>query len=132
MPTYRNRILGLQIYKYGLKGFLHWGYNFYYSQRSLYEINPYVTSSADKSFPSGDSFTVYPSKDGAYASSRGKIFKEALQDIEICRMLEQKIGREKVVELIDKEAGMEVTFSYYPRNTEFIPRLMNKMRAMLK
>lgn len=132
MPSYRNRILGLQIYKHGVKGFLHWGYNFYYSQRSLYEINPYVTSSADMSFPSGDSFTVYPSKDGAYASSRGKIFKEALQDIEICRMLEQKIGKEKVVELIEKEAGMEVTFSYYPRNTEFIPRLMNKMRAMLK
>ncbi len=132
MPSYRNRILGLQIYKYGLQGFLHWGYNFYYTQRSLYEINPYVTTSADKSFPSGDAFTVYPAKDGVYASTRGKVFKEALQDIEICRMLEQKIGKEKVIELIEKEAGMEITFSYYPRNTGFIPTLMNKMKAMLK
>ena len=59
-----NRILGVYLYLYDAKGFLHWGYNFYYSQRSLFEINPYVTSSADKSFPSGDSFTVYPSGDG--------------------------------------------------------------------
>ncbi len=131
MPSYRNRILGVQIYKYGLEGFLHWGYNFYYSQRSLYEVNPYITTSADMSFPSGDSFTVYPSKDGAYPSTRGKVFKEALQDIEIFRMLEEKIGKEQVLALIEEEAGMEITFSYYPRNTEFLPNLRNKIRAML-
>ncbi len=132
MPNYRNRMLGLLIYKYGLTGFLHWGYNFYYSQRSLYEINPYVTTSADMSFPSGDPFTVYPAKDGAYPSIRGKIFKEALQDVELCRMLEDKIGKEKVIRWLEKEAGMELTFSSYPRRIGFLPNLMAKMKTMLK
>ena len=32
MPAARSRILGVQMYKYNIAGFLHWGYNFYYSQ----------------------------------------------------------------------------------------------------
>ncbi len=131
MPSYRNRILGLQLYKYGIKGFLHWGFNFYNSQRSFYKINPFVTTSADMSFPSGDSFTVYPGANGVYFSTRGKVFKEALQDIELLKMLEAKIGKEKVVGIIEEEAGMELTFSYYPRNAMFIPNLMNKIRNKL-
>lgn len=131
MPSYRNRILGLQMYKFGIGGFLQWGYNFYYSHRSVYPINPYVVSSGDKSFPSGDAFSVYPTQNGAVPSLRAVIFKEALQDIELCRMLEEKIGKEKVVELIEKEAGMEITFTQYPRNNEFIPDLMDKIKAML-
>ncbi len=34
MPSYRNRIIGLQLYKFDVKGFLHWGYNFYNSALS--------------------------------------------------------------------------------------------------
>lgn len=131
MAAYRNRILGLQLYLYNIEGFLQWGYNFYYSQLSLYEINPYVTTSGDKAFSSGDPFSVYPSKDGVYPSMRAYIFKDALQDIEICRALEEKLGRETVTELIEKEAGMKITFKKYPRNNEFVPELMTKMRKML-
>ena len=32
MPSLRNRIYGLQLYKYRIAGILHWGYNFYNSQ----------------------------------------------------------------------------------------------------
>ena len=32
MPSARNRILGWQLHKYRLSGFLHWGNNFWYSQ----------------------------------------------------------------------------------------------------
>ena len=132
MPSYRNRILGLQLYKYNIRGFLQWGYNFYYSQRSLMEINPYITTSGDKSFPSGDSFSVYPVKNGVVPSLRAIIFKEALNDIEICRTLEGFIGREKVIEMIDEAAGMNLTFSEYPRNPEYIPDLIEKMEQMIK
>jgi hypothetical protein len=62
MPSYRNRILGVQLYKYDIKGFLQWGYNFYYSQHSMFEINPYITTSASFTYPSGDAFSVYPGK----------------------------------------------------------------------
>lgn len=132
MPSYRNRILGLQMYKYNVKGFLHWGYNFYNSQFSLAKINPYVTTSADKAFPSGDPFSVYPTLDGVTPSLRGLVFKEALSDIEVCRKLEEYIGRDKVVEMIDTAAGMNVTFADYPRNTTFIPHLIEQMEIEIK
>ena len=131
MPHYRGRILGLQLYKYGMEGFLQWGYNFYYSSQSLYEINPYITTSADRSFPSGDAFTVYPGKNEPLPSARGFVFLDALQDIALCRKLEEKIGKDAVVRLIEEEAKMEITFSEYPRNDEFIPRLADKIREML-
>ncbi len=131
MPSYRNRIIGLQIYKYGIEGFLQWGFNFYYSQFSLYTINPYVTTSTDGVFSSGDPFSVYPGDDGPMPSLRALVFREALEDIEVCRLLEEKIGKEAVVKLIEEEAGMEITFKEYPLNIEFIPRLMTKMKKML-
>ena len=120
------------MYKYNVKGFLHWGYNFYNSQFSLEKINPYVTTSADKAFPSGDPFSVYPTADGVAASLRGFVFKEALSDIEVCRKLEEYIGRDKVIEMIDTAAGMNVTFADYPRNTTFIPHLIEQMELEIK
>lgn len=131
MPSYRNRIIGLQIYKFNLVGFLHWGYNFYNSDFSRYPINPYITSSCDNMFEAGDAFTVYPFKDIPIPSLRGIIFNEALQDVEVCKLLEKYIGRDAVVKLIDDEAGMEVTFKEYPRNSEFIPSITKKMKEMI-
>lgn len=132
MPSYRNRILGVQLYKYNIQGFLQWGYNFYYSQHSMYEINPYTTTSASFTYPSGDAFSVYPGKNEPLPSFRAIIFKEALQEIELCRLLEQFVGKDKVVEFIEKEAGMEITFSEYPRNSEFLPSLNRKIKEELK
>ena len=128
MPSYRNRILGLQLYKHDIKGFLQWGYNFYYSQYSRYEINPYITSSADGAFPSGDAFSVYPGKDGPLKSLRAIIFYESLQDILICKMLERIIGKSKVVEFIDNMADMDISFSHYPRNSTFVPEVISEMK----
>ncbi len=34
IPSQRNRVLGYQLYKYNVKGFLHWGYNFWNTQYS--------------------------------------------------------------------------------------------------
>ena len=65
-------------------------------------------------------------------SMRAIVFKEALKDIELCRTLEKHVGKEKVVELIEKEAGMGIIFSQYPRNKSFIPSIMNKIKAMIK
>lgn len=131
-PSYRNRILGLQIYKFNIEGFLQWGYNFYNNQLSREPINPYLTTSSDKAFPSGDPFSVYPVKNGVIPSLRAVVFRDALNDVEICRKLESYIGREAVVELIDREAGMELSFKDYPRNNDFIISLTEKMEEMIK
>lgn len=132
MPSYRNRILGLQLYKYNIKGFLQWGYNFYYSQLSQFEINPYLTTSASFAFPSGDPFSVYPGKNEVLPSLRALIFREALQEVELCRLLESFIGKKAVVEIIEKHANMEITFRDYPRNSEFLPSLNDKIKEEIK
>lgn len=131
-PSYRNRILGLQIYKFGCEGFLHWGFNFYNSRRSLKNINPFLYTGGDQGFPSGDPFSVYPVESGVVPSLRAVIFKEALGDIEVCRTLEGYIGKEAVVAMIDEAAGRALTFSDYPRNSDYIPDLIESMQKLIR
>lgn len=132
MPSYRNRIIGLQLYKFAIQGFLQWGYNFYFSQRSYYELNPYVSTSGDMAFPSGDPFSVYPVKNGVVPSLRAVVFKEAIDDIKICKKLEALIGRDAVIKMIDDEAGMDVRFDAYPKNPDYIINLIEKMELKIK
>ena len=132
MPSYRNRILGVQLYLFSITGFLQWGFNFYYSQFSLYPINPYVTTSSDRSFPSGDPFSVYPGKRKPYPSLRAMIFREALQDVDRLKRLEEKIGAAAVHDLIRQMAGQDITFSDYPRREDFLLRLMDEVTEKLE
>ncbi len=131
MPSYRNRILGFLLYKYKIKGFLHWGFNFYNTGLSLYPIQPYLTTSGDQAFPSGDPFIVYPSRDGAYSSIRGEVTYDAIQDMNICFALESRIGRDAVVAMIDEAAGYDLRFDDYPKSKEFPEKLREQMMETL-
>ena len=131
MPSRRVRILGFLMYKYDIKGFLHWGFNFYHGCCSQYPLNPYLTTSADGAFPSGDPFIVYPAPDGVYASIRGEMTFAAMQDVAICRTLEARIGREAVVRMIDQAAGEELRFDKYPKTDEYILSLREAMLQKL-
>ena len=111
---------------------MHWGFNFYNSIVSYYKINPYVTTSSDGHHPSGDSFIVYPAKKGAYPSIRGKVTYEAIGDLDLCRTLEEYIGRNEVVRMIDSIAGMDVKFDAYPLDNDFLPKLRNAMIEKIK
>lgn len=117
MPSQRNRILGFQLYDTDRKGFLHWGFNFYNSQYSYRTVNPYLEADANGSFPSGDSYVVYPSKDGALTSLRLEVFYDALQDRMALIALERKIGREATLKLLHDEGVSG--FSDYPRDAEW-------------
>ncbi len=132
MPSCRTQILGYQMYKYGIKGFLHWGLNFYNSSLSLYKINPYVTTSSDYNFASGDAFIVYPGDETAYPSIRGEITFEAMQDIRICQALEALIGHEAVVAMIDETAGRDLRFDDYPCGNNFLEDLRAKLIAEIE
>ena len=127
MPSYRVRVFGFMMYKYGIKGFLNWGFNFYHSIRSVYPIDPYLTTSSDGAFPSGDPFIVYPGRDCVYQSIRGEVIFEAMQDIDICYALEEKIGKAAVVKIIDEMAGEPLRFDTYPKNSEFLLNLRQKL-----
>lgn len=115
MPAYRTRVLGIQLYLYDIVGFLHWGYNFYFSQYSLRPINPFVQTDCDGFAESGDAFLVYPGPDGEPLDSiRLKLIRDAFQDIRALKLLEKKKGKAFVRDLIKEELG-EITFTDYPR-----------------
>jgi hypothetical protein len=120
MPSARNRIMGFLLYKFRIKGFLHWGYNFYYSQYSIRKLNPFLVTDAGGAFPSGDSFLVYPGEDGPIDSIRHEVFNEALQDLRSLELLENLKGRDFVMSLLESDLEKELSFKDYPRNPEWI------------
>lgn len=130
MPSSRNRIMGVQLYKYDIKGFLQWGYNFYYSRLSTHMINPYLTNDADYGFPAGDSFNVYPGVNGALPSLRTKVFHEALQDLMAAKLLESYVGKDEVMSLI--EAEEPITFTSYPESAFYQINLREKINKKIK
>ena len=121
MPSARNRILGVQLYKYDIEGFLQWGFNFWYSQLSVYPIDPFRVSDSGYAFPSGDGYVVYPGANGEpLISLRLKAFNEAISDLRALRLLESLIGREKVLKMLEKGLDKPLTFSEYPRSEEWL------------
>ena len=130
MPSRRERIIGVQMYKYGIEGFLHWGYNFYSSQYSYYPIDPYGTTDGDGFVPSGDPFQVYPGKDGEPLESiRMMVFMQAIDDMRALTMLEGLTSREHVLSLIQEGFPREITFADYPRDDEYLPSLRERVNA---
>lgn len=133
MPSYRNRIYGIQAYKYGITGILHWGYNFYNSQYSLEQINPYENTDSSEAFPSGDSFLVYPGAEGKPEESiRIMVMDEAMNDYRAMQLLEQLAGRDKVFELIAGGCAGKLTFSEYPKSVDYLLKLRNSVNQEIK
>ena len=130
MPSERNRVLGQQLYLSGVKGFLHWGFNFYSSQYSIRKINPFLETDAGGAFPSGDSFVVYPGSDGtAWDSLRLEVFYEAFEDLAALKTLEKKIGREAVVALVKGEGVSG--WHDYPHDPVRLKAFRDKINRML-
>ena len=114
MPLQRTRIIGLQLYASGVQGFLHWGFNFYNTAFSVEEVNPYADTSAGGVFPSGDCFIVYPDGDGVLMTIRAESINEAFQDYRLCLLLENKIGKTAVKEILTSFGISD--YNVYPRS----------------
>ncbi|RKN85597.1 DUF4091 domain-containing protein [Paenibacillus ginsengarvi] len=133
MPSARNRVLGLQLYKFRIAGFLHWGYNFWYAQYSRFPIDPYRNTDANFAFPAGDPFVVYPGADGKPVESlRFEVFREALQDLRALTLLESLIGREKTVALIEEGAEAPITFDVYPQDAAWLLACRERINAAIR
>ena len=128
MPSARNRIYGVQLFKYDIIGILHWGYNFYNSQFSINRINPYQVTDADNAFPSGDPFLVYPGDDRKPEESiRMMVHYEALTDLRAFELLESLTSKEHVMELIEGELDEPLTFKRYPKSDMYLLTLRNRV-----
>ncbi len=114
-----TRTFGSQLFKFDIEGFLHWGFNFYFTCLSKQLVSPYEKNEFNN-FPQGDGCIVYPYKDDAVDSLRGQLFFEALQDQRALDLLATKLGRDEVIKMIEDIAGQEIHFMDYPHNGEFI------------
>lgn len=130
MPGQRARIIGIQLYRHGISGFLHWGYNFWYSGLSRYRIDPFEVTDAGACFPAGDAFVVYPGEDGPVNSLRMELMREAFQDHRALTLLEELRGREYALELL--ETGIPpVTFTEYPKTDEWLLKVRERINRAI-
>ncbi len=131
MPSHRNRVLGAQLYKNNIRGFLQWGFNFWYSVRSTRVINPYTETGSLDAFPAGDAFVIYPSLpwlEEPVVSLRLYVYNETFQDFRAMELLESLTSREEVLALLTELEGMDS----YPRNSEFYIQLRETINAKIK
>ena len=133
MPSRRNRSIGFQMYKYGIVGFLQWGYNFYSNCYSVDQIIPFLQNDGDGWVPPGDAYSVYPAQNGeALESLRIIVFHEALQDMKAMKLAEKFVGKEKIVELIDSKIGEPVTFDVCAKSDEALLSLREEINKIIK
>ena len=84
VPLIESRILHWLNYRFGLKGYLHWGFNHW-------TVDPFESPGRHR----GDGWHVYPKKDGLINSLRWEQMRNGIQDYEYFWMLEDKIKKMK-------------------------------------
>ena len=128
MPSARNRIMGVLMYLYKIRGFLHWGYNFYYTQFSRALADPFAMTHAGYAFPSGDPYLVYPGENGEpWTSIRAEVQSEALADLRALEALERKAGRDETVRIIRGGRPEPFTFRQYPKDAAYLLELRERI-----
>ena len=126
----RNRMIGIQMYYNNVKGFLQWGYNYYYDTMTNGLFDPKVKPEGCGDLP-GTSFFVYPAQNGtAYQSIRQKVFHEAIIDMRALKLFEELFGRDKTNELIEKHFGV-VSFKTRAGSPEKIIDFRNEVNNII-
>jgi len=97
-PSLRNRIIFWLSWSLGLKGFLHWGYNYWGTWRGLPEevvVSPWTDATGGSVYittgmplPAGDAFLVYPGREGICSSLRWEVIRKGFEDYEYLYLLE--------------------------------------------
>ena len=121
------------MFKYDIVGFLQWGYNFYFSRLSKGLIDPFTVSDAGGHFPSGDSYIVYPAKDGTpYHSLRLKVFYDALQDMAALNTLSKLTDKKTCLDIIEEKGKHNLTFKDYPHDDKWLLSTREEINAAIK
>ncbi len=131
MHSARTRCIGLQMYKYGIEGFLHWGYNFFNSQYSVDRVNPFLNSNGGNWVSGGDAYSVYPGRNGKPLESLRLIaFKQGLDDIRLLKLCEKYYSKEFLIAEIEKIYG-EITFQNCINDTETMVAIRNMLDELI-
>ena len=133
-PSARNRVMGMLMYHLNAHGFLHWGFNFYYTRYSRYAVSPYGDTTCGHAFPGGDAFLVYPGEGGEPVDSiRHEVFYEGIQDMRLLQLLEKFYDREFLIRTLNKFAkGKKMTVLDYPRDEKTLLTVREKLNSLLR
>ena len=132
MPGWRNRSLGMQLYKYDIKGFLQWGFNYYNNRHSSSAINPYLDLCGDDWVPAGDMFFVYPATDGTpLECTRGVVFYEGIQDMLAMQLCEKYYDKSEIISAIEKIHGAPVVFDRCTRSASEMLKIRAAVNDMI-
>lgn len=103
-PSIRNRILFWLSWTMDLKGFLHWGYNYWNAWGGVpvsVDVSPWMDATggsiycADRQpLPAGDPHIVYPGKSQICSSIRWEVVRKGIEDFEYLYLLDQ-VARSK-------------------------------------
>ncbi|MFB3923955.1 MAG: glycoside hydrolase domain-containing protein [Terriglobia bacterium] len=89
-PLLKVRLLHWLDFRYGLTGYLHWGWN-YWSPEPFNDTQPVINANTEL-LPPGDAFIVYPDRanKSVFTSIRLEAMREGIEDYELLRLLNQK------------------------------------------
>ncbi len=120
-PLTKIRLIGWLLYRLGAKGFLHWGYNYWYRSQSRELINPYQVADAHQwpGWSAGDPFVVYPGEDGPVDSLRWELFSLGLQDYALLETLGIARQADALAELTD--------YHRFPREESWVERTRSEL-----
>ena len=130
MPSQRTRVIGMQMYRNGSNGLLHWALNFYHSAGSHIKLDPYFVTDANGQFQSGDTFIVYPTEKGVYESLRHEVLNDAFNDYRALKLLEKYVGKERVLALLDSE-GVKAGYKTYNRSAKWHSAFRLKLNKLI-
>lgn len=120
-PLAKTRMAGFLFYRLKAKGFLHWGYDYWFKM-DTHEVPDLYWEGSSDAWPGiayGDPFVVYPGPDGPLDSIRWEVFSEALGDYALL----QTMGISPDSPLL---ASIH-NFADFPKTEDWIERTRSKL-----
>ena len=113
-PLAKMRMLGWLCRRFDVRGFLHWGYNYWQLRGQRKFCDPYteLAAGAWPGWAYGDCFLVYPGPDGPIDSIRWEIFAESFQDYALLQTLGVQPG--------DPRLEVFEDFNRFPKDVEWL------------
>lgn len=120
-PLAKVQIQGWLFHRLGIKGFLHWGYNYWYVSQTRTLLDPFTETDGRRwpNWATGDPFVVYPGLDGPLDSIRWEVFAQSLQDMALL----QTLGMSRD----DLRLQPLVSFADYPRQATWTTTLRRQL-----
>lgn len=89
-PLLKTRLLHWINFRYGATGYLHWGYNQWTADDPFLQTTVHHNpTNASQYLPAGDSWIVYPGKEGPLDSIRHEAMRDGIADYELlCQLSE--------------------------------------------